>query len=222
MKGYPRLLPVTILATLMLLGVKVAEVWEGARAISLGTPVARAADPPKEAPKDAGKPGAATPGAMPAPTEPTEEAEEKSFTKAEVALLQDLSKRREELDRRSREIDMRESLLTAAEKRIDEKIAELKKIEAQIAEGLKKSDEETEKNLRSLVKVYENMKPKDAARIFASLEPTTLLGVVERMKEAKLAPILSEMDPKVAQQLTVDLANRRAIAPDKRPAATNG
>ena len=140
-----------------------------------------------------------------------------SYTEAEVEVLQNLTARREALATRDAELDMREKLLSVAEKRVDERIAELKKLEAKINALVRQRDEEEEKNLRSLVKVYENMKPKDAARIFEKLELDTLLGVVERMKEAKLAPVLAEMDASRAQQLTVELAKGRQL-PGPKPA----
>src|SRR3546814_11509949 len=101
--------------------------------------------------------------------------------------------------------------MAAAEKRIDERIAELKKLEASIKQIVQQYDQQEEKNLQSLVKVYENMKPKDAARIFEKLDPDVLLNVVERMKEAKVAAVLSEMTPATAQDLTVRLATRKQI-----------
>jgi flagellar motility protein MotE (MotC chaperone) len=61
-----------------------------------------------------------------------------------------------------------------------------------------------------LVKTYETMKPKDAARIFDTLEMEVLIEVAQRMKEAKLAPVLAAMDPAKAQSVTVELAARRA------------
>jgi flagellar motility protein MotE (MotC chaperone) len=223
-----RLLPLTIFGAMMLFGVKMAEVWDGARFVIIGGPppaFAQSAPAPQaspQAPVQQAQPAQpAQPGQQPpaagaaAPAAPATRAasdtDPRNFTRAEVELLQELSKRRDALDVRSRELDLREQVLGAAEKRIDERIAELKK-----------TDEQTEQNLRSLVKVYENMKPKDAARIFAQLEPDVLLGVVERMKEAKLAPVLAELDPKVAQQITVDLAKRRQINGERRAGVGNG
>jgi flagellar motility protein MotE (MotC chaperone) len=65
--------------------------------------------------------------------------------------------------------------------------------------------------MQSLVKLYENMKPKDAARIFEELDLDTLLPVAERMKERKLAPIMSTMDPTKAKEVTVRLSTQRKL-----------
>src|SRR3546814_19626533 len=63
----------------------------------------------------------------------------------------------------------------------------------------------------SLVKIYESMKPKDAARIFEHLDMEVLLEVVERMKERKTAPILAELDPERASTVTLELAKLREL-----------
>ena len=139
-----------------------------------------------------------------------------TFTRAEIDLLANLAQRRDQIEQRAREVDLRESLLAAAEKRLDERIAEIKKLEASVKQIVQQYDKQEEQNLQGLVKVYENMKPKDAARIFEKLEPNVLLGVVERMKEAKLALVLADMSPATAQELTVRLATRKQIPPSVR------
>ena len=78
---------------------------------------------------------------------------------------------------------MRENLLAATEKRLNSKLAELNGLKKRIQELLKKHDKQQEAKLKSLVKIYETMKPKDAARIFEQLEMPVLLDVVERMRD---------------------------------------
>ena len=76
---------------------------------------------------------------------------------------------------------------------------------------IKTFDEQQDKKLQSLVKIYENMKPKEAAQIFEELEMDTLLEVAERMKERKLAPIMAKMNPDKARDMTVELAKLRQL-----------
>ena len=131
------------------------------------------------------------------------------MSQTEIDILQALSERRRQLDDRERAVDQREAMLKAAEQRIAEKINELKAIQAKLEGSLKKQDNEREEQLKRLVKVYENMKPKEAARIFEQLEDGVLIDVAERMKEVKLAPVLAGMEPKKATQITSELAKRR-------------
>ena len=133
------------------------------------------------------------------------------LTTAEIEILQQLGLRRDQLDAREQEMDLRNGLLRAAEGRIDQKIAELQKLRSIIDSLIKKYDKEQDAKLESLVKIYENMKPKDAARIFEDLELDTLLEVSERMKERKLAGIIAKMSPQKAREITVELRRLRDL-----------
>jgi flagellar motility protein MotE (MotC chaperone) len=135
---------------------------------------------------------------------------------SQPALVEALSKRREQLDSRSAEIDLRENLLKAAEKRLDDRLQELKRIEETIASEDKKRTDEEQARYKDLVTMYENMKVKQAAAIFEKLDPRVLLEVAAMMKPSKLSDILGAMAPEAAQRLTVSLA-RRDIGPS--PAA---
>lgn len=133
------------------------------------------------------------------------------LTPAEIDILQQLAVRRDQLDAREKEIQMRTGLLNAAEERINKKIAELQTLRVTIDGLIKKYDAQQDAKLKSLVKIYENMKPKDAAKIFEDLEMDTLLEVAERMKERKLADILSKMPPERAREVTVELRQLREL-----------
>jgi len=133
------------------------------------------------------------------------------MTDEDIEQLQSLANRREELEQRARDIDDREVLLKAAEQRIDQKITELEQLQATIEALLVQHDEQDEAQMQSLVKIYESMKPKDAARIFEELDMEVLLEVVERMKERKTAPILAQMNPERAKAVTLELAQRRDL-----------
>ncbi|MGH6948708.1 MAG: MotE family protein [Kiloniellales bacterium] len=129
----------------------------------------------------------------------------------ELEILQSLAERRTEIDRRLSEVERRETLLKAAEARIDEKVGELKALQASIEGLVAKHDEQSAEQLDSLVKIYQTMKPKDAARIFEQLDMGVLLSVVDRMNERKAAPILAEMNPEKAKAITLELAQRRQL-----------
>ncbi len=137
------------------------------------------------------------------------------MSESEIEVLQSLASRRESLEARARELDLREKLLMATESRVDDKISELKMIEQRIEDMLVLRDEEEEAQIQSLVKVYETMKSKDAARIFETLETDVLLDVAGRMKESKMAAVMAAMSPIAAQELTVMLATRRDLPEDQ-------
>ncbi len=208
-----RLLPVLILVAGLGMSAKLAGIWQTLG----GSTLAFAAETAEEA----GDPAAPAAGAedLLANTEPpipegqvTDLSSDLfDLTDEELSLLQALSQRREELEQRAREVDEREVLLKAAEQRIEQKIRELEGLQGSIEALLVEHDEQTEAQMKSLVKIYESMKPKQAARIFEELDMEVLLEVIERMKERKSAPILAQMNPQRAKTVTLELAQRREL-----------
>ena len=135
----------------------------------------------------------------------------------ERAILESLQKRREQLDARGRDLDMRENLLKAAEQRLEAKVAELRDVEGKvkIAEGNR--DQAEAKRFKGIIMMYENMKPKDAARIFNRLDMNILVDVSTKMKPRSMSEILAQMAPEAAERLTVELANRAGGHSAMRP-----
>lgn len=207
-----RLLPVTIFVASLMFAVRANDIWRGFMTIHIGSVAVAQSDnrTPLPSPGTAELPQPPTPATPPPPAEAADAAV-KEFSAGEVEVLKKLAHRREELEQRSRELDMREGLLKAAETRIDKKVDQLKELQASIDGLLKKHDAQEEAKMASLVKIYENMKPKDAARIFEQLDMPILLDVVERMSERRIAPIMAEMAPIKAKSVTAELAQRRQL-----------
>ncbi len=128
-----------------------------------------------------------------------------------MEMFEDLAKRRKDLDSKEKELAMREALLKAAQAELEQKTNELTGIRQDIEELLKKQTEEEDKRIASLVKIYEGMKAKDAARIFDTLEMDVLLQVVTKMSERKTAPIIAAMDAQRARNLTIMLAEQNKL-----------
>jgi len=126
----------------------------------------------------------------------------------ERAILGRLQDRRKELDTRSRDLDMRESLLKATEKRLDTKLNELKDLEARVKELMGTREKNEEQRFKSIVAMYENMKSKDAARILERLDMRIQVAVAGEIKPAKMAEVLAAMSPEGAERLTSELARR--------------
>jgi flagellar motility protein MotE (MotC chaperone) len=140
----------------------------------------------------------------------------------ERAVLERLQSRRQELDTRNRELEMRENLLKAAEKRLEAKVAELKGTESRVNIAMGTRDKVGAERFKSIVSMYENMKPKDAARIFDRLDMRILIDVSTEMNPRKMSEIMAQMSPDAAERLTVELANRanaqpKTQSPDQLP-----
>ena len=131
-----------------------------------------------------------------------------SVSPSERAILERLQARRQELEQRAREVEIRESLLKAAEKRIDGRVEEMKATEARISGASGQKAEQDAARFKGIITMYEGMKPKDAAKVFDRLEMPVLFEIASQIAPRKMADILGQMSPDVAERLTVEMARR--------------
>src|SRR3954470_11889913 len=136
------------------------------------------------------------------------EENQQQVSPAEKAILERLQSRRQELEARAREIDIRESLLRAAEQRIQSKSEEVKAIESRISGAQSAKAEADNARFKSIVSMYEGMKPKDAARVFDRLDMSVLIEIASQIAPRKMSDILGLMTSEAAERLTVELARR--------------
>lgn len=219
----PRLVPILIAATVVMFVGRIGLLWQDADRALAQSPAQSGAAPPK-----IGASGA-KPEEQPAATNDANASADKSsgsdkssgggkpketagrFSASEVQLLQELSKRRADLDARSEELDRRDVLVRAAEQRIDEKIARMQDYQKKIETLVNKSHADDDTRLASLVHIYETMKPKEAASIFEGMDMPALLELVSRMSDQKAAPIFAAMSPDRARLVTAALEQRRTL-----------
>ncbi len=180
------------------------------------TPAAAASTPPKlaagvvlpaAAHADATKPD-------PAHADPVCPAETSGppISDSERALLLDLRGRRAELDAQAAALAVREATLGAAEKRLAGRLDELNALQKRLEALEAERQAHDEANWQGLVKLYEAMKPRDAATIFNDLDLPVLLPVLDRMNDRKAALVLAAMQPERARQVTAELAQLRTRA----------
>jgi len=131
-----------------------------------------------------------------------------SVSPSERAILERLQARRQELEQRAREIEIRESLLKSAEKRIEGRVEEAKATEAKISTVTGQKAEQDAARFKSIITMYEGMKPKDAAKVFDRLEMSVLYDIASQIAPRKMSDILGLMQPEAAERLTVELARR--------------
>ena len=131
-----------------------------------------------------------------------------SVSPSERAILERLQARRQELEQRAREIEIRESLLKSAEKRIEGRVEEMKATEAKISTATGQKAEQDAARFKGIITMYEGMKPKDAAKVFDRLEMSVLYDIASQIAPRKMSDILGLMQPEAAERLTVELARR--------------
>jgi flagellar motility protein MotE (MotC chaperone) len=204
-----RLLPLTIGVAATVLSLRSVELWQhaGSAFAQSAKPAAAPTAPPAAEAPAASAQAPSAPAAAGKPAEISSNIPE--YSEAELAVLQRLANRREELERRGSELEQREALLKAAEQRIEAKVQELKQLQGTLEALIRKYDDEEETRKKSLVKIFETMKPAEAARIFEQMDLPVLLDIIERMKERNAAPVLAQMHPARAKQVTAELARRR-------------
>lgn len=220
----PRLLPATIAAIGALLAVKCGVllqvvVTHGAIPDGAMVAVANAASteqvkgntkpaatsPPPSTPPKAGAPEAQAPipAHAPVPDGPP------PVSDSEKALLQELRQRRQDLDKRADLIASRESVLIATEQKLTARVNEMQVLQKKLESLDSAQKQKEEAGWEGLVKLYETMKPKDAATIFNDMSMPVLVQLMDRMKDTKAAPVMAAMNPDKARDVTGELAQLR-------------
>ncbi|SHI82175.1 Flagellar motility protein MotE, a chaperone for MotC folding [Roseomonas rosea] len=201
----PRLLPMILFACAALALVK-AQVLLRAIPGEGGLVGSAAASAPPADPSPA--PSRAAAPAPPAPAPPPPD----PVDQAERALLSRLRERRTEIEARETALAAREAVLAAAERRLSARLEEMAALQSRLEALERGRGEREEAGWRGLVKTYEAMRPRDAATVFDDLEMPVLVQIVNRMREAKAAPVIGAMRPDRARSLTAELARLRAAA----------
>jgi len=140
----------------------------------------------------------ATAGALPDLAPEDYEAAERVFH--DMAVERDrIQREKEELLAMRQSVSVQEKVLEQSRQQLEAVIAKL---------DSKQSDyiEEREKSATRLAKMYEAMKPDQAAPIMSSLEMDIIIEIMSRMKERSAAKVLSKMDPGLAAQVSTRLS----------------
>lgn len=217
MSKIPRLLPLIAIAiggVVVVRAVGVAPgLFEGARAWAEEAVPAAAA---------------ATPAAAICALTPEQLAQQAGISPAELRIIQSLSARRVELDARDADLASMLPLMTAAEQKLDAKVAALAAVKAEVQALLGQVGEREQAEVDRLVAVYSAMRPREAARVFATLNDNVRLPVAAAMRPRALAAVMAQMEPAAARELTEKLAGRfaaqrqlaaRAAAAESAPVA---
>lgn len=191
----PRLLPVAIPLMALVLGMK---------CVGLADAVAGAAETKLAADAPAAKPAPMPLNVKPAaaPQEPSEDA----------AAARKLASGRAKLAAEEAALRARQSVVAAAEQKLDQRVAELKALQATLEKEQAAREQQQDQHWQSLVKLYARMKPRDAARILDGMDTKVVVALIARMKEIRAAPILAAMRPDRARDVTAALAEHRQTA----------
>ena len=113
----------------------------------------------------------------------------------------------------ARESQLADQALAVAETQIRQNMVALEAAESELAGTMARASTAAEEDLDRLTTVYENMKPKEAAPVFAAMDPKFAAGFLGRMRPDVAAAILAGLDPETAYAISALLAGRNADAP---------
>lgn len=149
----------------------------------------------------------------PAATSETDESPDESLGLANSALIDALQDRETALALREAQIADRMQALRVAEAEVADQLAALETAEQALRQTMAEVESASQTDLARLATVYENMKPREAAPLFAQMPPGFAAGFLGLMAPEAAAPIMAELPPDVAYSISVMLAGRNANAP---------
>ncbi|WP_371225007.1 MotE family protein [Roseovarius sp. 2305UL8-3] len=128
-------------------------------------------------------------------------------------MLAAFQKREARIAEQENAIRNRLQALRVADEEIERKLAALTQAENDLRETIALADTAAEGDLARLTKVYETMKPKQAAALFEEMDPEFAAGFLGRMRPDAAAAIMAGLTPAAAHSFSVVLAGRNAEVP---------
>ena len=130
-------------------------------------------------------------------------------------VLHALQVREADLTAREERIANRMQALRIAEEEVAQQIAALQDAEENLRATIALADAAATTDLERLTRVYENMKPKDAAALFEQMSPGFASGFLAMMDPVAAAQIMTLMTPESAYSISAVLAGRNANVPTR-------
>lgn len=118
-------------------------------------------------------------------------------------------------NRRESELAAKERALTAMEKSIDDKLAEMKKVESSIKKLLDEADVLKDARIKRQVDTYAAMKPKQAAEVLSNMDQELAVKILTGMKPKMAGEIMTFVKTDKAAKLTEAMS--RVQAPMQGP-----
>lgn len=124
-------------------------------------------------------------------------------------FIKDFQERKKQLDLKEEELKKLEAEIVSQRENIDKKIDEVENIRKKITQQLEERVKADEQKIDTLVQVYSQMKPPQAAKVFESIDEDLAVEVLTKMKKKNAAEILNLLKPDRAQSLSEKFAGYR-------------
>lgn len=145
---------------------------------------------------------------LPTPENVSLESSRRLFSEMEIKLLQELDVRRIELERREQALRVREKLADLAEVELKDRVEKMNELQGQLTNLLKNLSNKEETELLQLAKIYEEMRPNNAAIVLNKLDDNIVFDLFKRMNRKDTAKIMEKMDPVKARRISKMLAEK--------------
>lgn len=128
---------------------------------------------------------------------------------SDIDHLAKLSDREKELNARSEDLSRQEAEIAKMKEELDRRLRELESMRTQISDILAERVKIDAERVETLVQMYSNMKPPQAAKIFESLDEDLAVELLSRMKKKNAADIMNLLPPEKAQTFSERYAGYR-------------
>lgn len=128
-----------------------------------------------------------------------EAAKKKDFSEEELNHFAKLNERKRELDAREEELSRLEAELTAQKAELEKRMSGLETTRREISSVLEDRVKADDKKVETLVQMYSNMKPQQAAKVFEEMDEDLAVEIIGRMKKKNAAEIMNIIKPEKAK-----------------------
>jgi flagellar motility protein MotE (MotC chaperone) len=145
------------------------------------------------------------------PTDARGDVNERTLEGVEI-ILTDLERREANVESREKLLNSREDQLKTLEEKIKESLSELQNSQNELESLMFSSSSAAETDITNLTRIYESMKPKEAASLFENMDHEFAAGFLARMPPESAAQILSNLSPTSAYAISATIAGRNTNA----------
>jgi flagellar motility protein MotE (MotC chaperone) len=140
------------------------------------------------------------------PEEAAKEEKKAALTDDEIDHLSKLNARKKELDEREEELARAELELQTQKAELDKRLKDLEDVRRGISSVLEEKVKGDDKKIDTLVQMYSDMKPPQAAKVFETMDEDLAVDILGRMKKKNAADIMNLLKSEKAQVLSEKFA----------------
>ncbi|MBC7741669.1 MAG: hypothetical protein H7061_05715 [Bdellovibrionaceae bacterium] len=123
-----------------------------------------------------------------------------------------LAERKKQLDQKEEALNKLAGEIAKQKEEIEEKLKKLEETRLKISTALEEKIKLDDGKVETLVQMYTNMKPQQAAKVFENLDEDLVIEILGRMKKKSAADILNLIKPEKAQVFAERFAGYRVPA----------